>query len=330
MTLTGTAPLGVRTITVNGEQFFVTWSTLQNWSVQVSLFGYTNTLMLQGLDSFGHPVAGASAVIHVTDTSAPKDYSYIPYTQAGQVYSQSFNSLPNPGVATVNSDSPVTINGLVYSLANPFAFGAPIAPSGDGGLGLPFALAGWYGWAASETKLGASAGDQTTGGVISFGPTNSASANRALGLLATSSTGPTAFGAKLINLSGIPLNAMSFSYTGELWRQNEAAKTVAFGLLPRPQRDQHLLYQCHGLAEQPRPQLYDRRRRGPRRHRARQPSLTLPHRPTHRELGPRRGPVAGLADGRPFGQGAGAGDRQPGFFRLPTARAHGPTGDKRS
>jgi hypothetical protein len=48
VTLTGTAPLEVRTITVNGEQFFVTWSTLKNWSVRVSLFGYTNTLVTTG------------------------------------------------------------------------------------------------------------------------------------------------------------------------------------------------------------------------------------------------------------------------------------------
>src|SRR5208337_4370227 len=115
------------------EEFLVTWSTLQNWSVQVSLFGYTNTLVLQGINSYGQPVAGASAVITVTDTSAPKDYTYIPYTQPGQVYTQNFNSLPNPGTTTVNSGNPVTINGLVYSLADPFAFGAPIADSGDGG-----------------------------------------------------------------------------------------------------------------------------------------------------------------------------------------------------
>jgi regulation of enolase protein 1 (concanavalin A-like superfamily) len=229
LTLTGTAPLEVRTITVNGEQFFVTWSTLKNWSVRVTLFGYTNRLVLQGINSLGQPVAGASAVVTVIDTSAPQDYTYIPYTQAGQIYTQDFNSLPNPGATTVNSGDPITINGLVYSLADPFAFGAPLAASGNGGLGLPFTLSGWYGLGALEAKLGASAGDQTTGGVISFGPTNSANSNRALGLLATSITGPTAFAAKFLNLSGLPLNVMSLSYTGELWRQNSDAKAISFG-----------------------------------------------------------------------------------------------------
>jgi hypothetical protein len=229
VTLTGTAPLEVRTIAVNGEQFFVTWSTLKNWSVRASLFGYTNRLVLQGINSLGQPVAGASAVVTVIDTSAPQDYTYIPYTQAGQIYTQDFNSLPNPGATTVNSGNPVTINGLVYSLADPFAFGASLAASGNGGLGLPFTLSGWYGLGALEAKLGASAGDQTTGGVISFGPTNSASSNRALGLLATSITGPTTFAAKFLNLSGLPLNVMSLNYTGELWRQNSDAKAISFG-----------------------------------------------------------------------------------------------------
>ena len=214
---------------MNGEQFLVTWSTLQSWSVQVSLFGYTNTLLLQGINSFGQPVASASAVVTVTNTSVPRDYTYIPYTQLGLVYTQTFNALPNPGATTVNSDNPVTLNGLVYSLGNPFAFGAPVAEAGDGGLGLPAALSGWYGWAAATAKLGASAGDQTTGGVISFGPTNAAATNRALGLLSTSSTGPTAFAAKLLNLSGAPLNVISLRYTGELWRQTAVGKTLAFG-----------------------------------------------------------------------------------------------------
>jgi len=227
--LTGTAPLEVRTISVNGQQFFVTWTSPRNWSVKVSLFGYNNTLSIQGLDSSGNPVTGASAVVTVTDTSVPQDSTYIPYPQAGTVYSQNFDSLPNPGATTVDSGNPVTINGLTYSLANPLGFGAPVMTTGAGGLGLPSTLAGWYGLGETQAKMGASAGDQTTGGVISFGPTTILSGNRALGLLATSSTGPTAFGVKFINQSGLPLNVMNLQYTGELWRQQTLAKTISFG-----------------------------------------------------------------------------------------------------
>ena len=62
-------------------------------------------------------------------------------------------------------------------------------------------LAGWFGLAdptaSVGTRFGATDGDQTTGGQISFGLPNST--NRALGLLATSTTGFTAFGARFLN-----------------------------------------------------------------------------------------------------------------------------------
>jgi hypothetical protein len=105
---------------------------------------------------------------------------------AGSVYEQNFDSLPNPGLTSVNANNPVTIDGTIYSLANPFDFAFPItANGGSGGLGISD-LAGWYGSSAATSQFGATAGDQTTGGVLDFGPTNSS--NRALGLLATSST----------------------------------------------------------------------------------------------------------------------------------------------
>ena len=104
-------------------------------------------------------------------------------------------------MTSVNSANPVTINGVTYSLSNPFDFAFPVSASGNnGGLGLS-SLAGWYGLAdptaSVGTRFGATDGDQTTGGQISFGLPNSS--NRALGLLATSTTGYTAFGAKFIN-----------------------------------------------------------------------------------------------------------------------------------
>src|SRR5205085_455861 len=130
---------------------------------------------------------------------------------------------PNPGSTSVNAASPVTINGVTYALANPFGFSDPILSSGAGGLGIA-QLSGWYGLGSLASKFGAQSGDQTTGGQISFGLPNSA--NRALGLLATSSTGPTAFGAKFINQSGQSLNAISVRLTGQLWRQSNLAKTL--------------------------------------------------------------------------------------------------------
>ena len=47
-----------------------------------------------------------------------------------------------------------------------------------------------------------------------------------MGLLATSTTGGTAFGVRILNQTGYPLTNMNVSYTSELWRQTATAKTV--------------------------------------------------------------------------------------------------------
>jgi len=152
--------------------------------------------------------------------------SFVDYTVPASVYTQNFDSLPDPGAASVNSANTVMINGITYSLANPFDFAYPaVATGATGGLGLR-ALAGWYGTSGLETRFGATDGDQTTGGQISFGLPGSS--NRALGLLATSSTGGTAFGLRLLNDTGLTLNRMNLQFTGELWRQSDLAKTLQF------------------------------------------------------------------------------------------------------
>jgi hypothetical protein len=158
-----------------------------------------------------------------TATPAP---SFVAYTQLGSVYTQDFDSLPNPGATSVNADNPVTNNGLIYSLANPYDFAYPAIGSGStGGLGIT-ALAGWYGYGVSGSKFGATDGDQTTGGQISFGLPNSS--NRALGLLATSSTKGTAFGVRFINGTSTTLTRMNVQVTGEVWRQSNVGKTLQF------------------------------------------------------------------------------------------------------
>ena len=130
----------------------------------------------------------------------------------------------------MDSGDPVTIDGVTYSLSNPYDFALAASASGNnGGLGLS-ALAGWYGLAnptaSVGVRFGASDGDQTTGGQISFGPENGS--NRALGLLATSTTGYTAFGLRLINGTGQTLHYINLQFTGEVWRQSNLAKTLEF------------------------------------------------------------------------------------------------------
>jgi hypothetical protein len=152
--------------------------------------------------------------------------SSILYTAPGTPYTQTFDALPDPGAASVNADNPVTIGAITYSLANPVDAACPVVGTdGSGGLGVS-ALSGWFGWGAAGVKFGATDGDQTTGGLISFGLPGSA--DRALGLLATSSTGPTAFAARFINGTGSTLDHISLQFTGELWRQSDIPKALEF------------------------------------------------------------------------------------------------------
>jgi Lamin Tail Domain/CotH kinase protein len=171
---------------------------------------------------FFNPTPGAA-----NDSAATPISSFILYSAEGSNYTQNFDSLPDPGATSVNSDNPVTINGVTYSLGNPFDFAGSVSATGSGGLGLTD-MAGWYGLsdptASVGTRFGATDGDQTTGGQNSFGLPDSS--NRALGLLATSTTGYTAYGVKFINDTGTTLNYINLQVTGEVWRQSSKAKTL--------------------------------------------------------------------------------------------------------
>jgi len=86
-----------------------------------------------GRQAFFHATPGAT-----NDGTSMPPPSFIPYATAGAVYTQNFDSLPNPGVVSVNTANPVTINGITYSLANPFDFAFPAVASGNvGAWGFP-------------------------------------------------------------------------------------------------------------------------------------------------------------------------------------------------
>ncbi len=204
----------------------------------------------------------------------PPAHSFVNYSN--QVYTQFFDALPDPGTAgtaangtanasgvSVNSiNNPKTsgtVNGVAYSLANPFDFGYPVILSSYiGGLGLSTGvtnMVGWYGAADTNTadsvdadpingtglgitRFGAQAGDQSAGGIIDFGPLDVngglVGTNRSLGLLTTSSTGSTAFGLKLVNSSTNTLNYITLSFLGEMWRNNKASRTMSFSYVVDP------------------------------------------------------------------------------------------------
>ena len=182
-----------------------------------------------------------SSVVTLTVVIPPVSGS-LAYTNAGQLYTQSFDTLPVATNTTYNTGNPVTItafNGVAakgitqtYSLANPFDFTYPVLPSGGvGGLGLTN-MNGWYAAGSVNAKLGASQGDQSTGGLIDYGTlaTNAvAGTNRAMGLQSTSTTGNSSFGLKLVNLTAGSLTNITLAFLGEVWRNQPNANTIQFG-----------------------------------------------------------------------------------------------------
>jgi hypothetical protein len=74
--LSGTAPIGVKTITVNGAPVAVTWTGVTSWTLAYALTAGTNTLVFGGRDHRGQAVAGATASVTVRYTGtleAPQD-----------------------------------------------------------------------------------------------------------------------------------------------------------------------------------------------------------------------------------------------------------------
>jgi hypothetical protein len=68
LTLTGTAPLGVRTIEVNGISYPITWTSVTNWTLSIPLYAGANTLQVQGVTSQGLRSSNALDTISVTNT----------------------------------------------------------------------------------------------------------------------------------------------------------------------------------------------------------------------------------------------------------------------
>ena len=66
VTLTGTAPIKVKSVAVNGVEWAVTWTGVTNWSLRLPVDAGTNELALIGLDPAGLPVAGATNFVTVT------------------------------------------------------------------------------------------------------------------------------------------------------------------------------------------------------------------------------------------------------------------------
>ncbi len=80
VTLTGTAPIHVRAIVVNGIRRPAHWQTVDRWQIDLPLSEATNALLLQGYTAEGEPLEGAEARITIDFPGildAPEDYLVI-------------------------------------------------------------------------------------------------------------------------------------------------------------------------------------------------------------------------------------------------------------
>ncbi len=70
--LRGIAPVTVKTITVNGVAWPVTWTALNNWMLLYPVSAASNSLTVAGLDLRDLPVSGASKTVDVLFTGQPR------------------------------------------------------------------------------------------------------------------------------------------------------------------------------------------------------------------------------------------------------------------
>ena len=73
VTINGTAPVQVVSVTINGESWPVTWTSVTGWSLVLPVKAGTNNLVVQGYDRFGHFISGTSNFVKVVSTPPPPD-----------------------------------------------------------------------------------------------------------------------------------------------------------------------------------------------------------------------------------------------------------------
>jgi len=127
-TISGTAPVGVATITINGVPWQVQWTGVNTWTATVPLQNGNNVFNVVGLDSKGQPISGASGSVAVNYGGTPpspegqvviNEIMYAP-SLAGAEYVELFNT---------SSDTTFDLSGWEFSgLSYTFPGGSFIAP----------------------------------------------------------------------------------------------------------------------------------------------------------------------------------------------------------
>ncbi|PYK96206.1 MAG: hypothetical protein DME19_20485 [Verrucomicrobia bacterium] len=130
VTLTGDAPVEIKTIRVNGVAYPLSWSSVTGWSLTVPLNAGPNTLLLSAYDVHGRLLSNYTATVSVNYSGSvelPQDYlviNEIMYAPAipGAEFVEIYNRSPDFTFDLSNH----RFNGLDYT----FPEGSVIAPNG--------------------------------------------------------------------------------------------------------------------------------------------------------------------------------------------------------
>lgn len=115
----------------------------------------------------------------------------VTFTAGSLSYNENFNGLANTGTANAWTDNST--------------------------------ITGWY---STQTDYDAGTGSSNSGAQYSFGSTSAA--DRALGSVASGSTGTIIYGVRFVNSTGDDITSLSISFTGEQWRRTNSGNTLSF------------------------------------------------------------------------------------------------------
>ena len=114
--ITGSAPLQVKTILANGLQYPITWPTVKGWSLKITLPTVTNRLVLSGIDVYGNQVPGAIGSLTIIDTNGvPSERGLV---QVNEWMASNKKTIVDPGTGQAED---------WFELYNPNAFGVDLS-----------------------------------------------------------------------------------------------------------------------------------------------------------------------------------------------------------
>ena len=108
--VSGSAPLEIATITINGQPYPITWTSAKAWAIQIPVTAGSNGFSLQGFDLRGNPVANASTRITITNPGP------VPVPGPGSIV---FNEIMYaPAVPDAEYVELYNTSGFIYDLSN--------------------------------------------------------------------------------------------------------------------------------------------------------------------------------------------------------------------